>query len=132
MKITPDTNVLVRAILLDNKHQASIASRLLESAQLIAISLPCLCEMVWVLRRNAKLSRAEVSLSIRDLLDLDTVVMNRPAVRYGLAIHEAGGDFADAIMAHEGSVLGGESFVSFDKQAVKLLSQHGQTARLLQ
>ncbi len=57
-------------------------------------------------------------MTIRDLLDAGNVVMNRPAVEAGLAILEAGGDFADGIMAYEGNWLGGETFFSFDKQAV--------------
>jgi len=44
---------------------------------------------------------------------------------------EAGGDFADGVIAHEGAWLGGESFVSFDKQAVELVIRQGQPARLL-
>ncbi|HQU01676.1 MAG TPA: hypothetical protein PLI12_04430, partial [Acetobacteraceae bacterium] len=59
------------------------------------------------------------------------VVMNRPAVEAGLALLEAGGDFADGIMAHEGKWLGGEIFVSFDKHAVMLLSKERQATRLL-
>ncbi len=55
----------------------------------------------------------------------------RPAVEAGLAIFGAGGDFADGVMAYEGSLLGAETFVSFDEQAVKLLSERGQSARLL-
>jgi len=42
--------------------------------------------------------------------------MNRPAVEAGLAMLEAGGDFADGIMAYEGRWLGGETFVSFNKK----------------
>ncbi len=57
--------------------------------------------------------------------------MNRPAVEAGLALLEAGGDFADGIMAHEGKWLGGETFVSFDRQAVKLLSEQGEAAQFL-
>ena len=95
------------------------------------MSLPCLCELVWVLRRGAKLSVADVALTIRDLLGAGNVVMNRPAVEAGLAVLEAGGDFADGIMAYEGEWLGGETFVSFDRQAVALLTQQGQAARLL-
>lgn len=49
----------------------------------------------------------------------------------GLALLEAGGDFADGIMAHEGRGLGGETFVSFDKKATALLSQQGEATRLL-
>jgi predicted nucleic-acid-binding protein len=44
---------------------------------------------------------------------------------------EAGGDFADGVIAFEGRWLGGETFVSFDKQAVKLLKSAGEAARLL-
>jgi predicted nucleic-acid-binding protein len=49
----------------------------------------------------------------------------------GLALLEAGGDFADGIMAHEGKWLGGETFVSFDKTAVALLSLQGEATQLL-
>jgi predicted nucleic-acid-binding protein len=98
---------------------------------LIAVSLPSLCELVWILRQGAKLPRHDVSTAIRALLDAGNVVMNRPAVELGLALLEAGGDFADGIMAHEGKWLGGETFVSFDKKAVTLLSQQGEATRLL-
>jgi len=49
----------------------------------------------------------------------------------GLSAFEAGGDCADGIIAYEGNWLGGETFVSFDKKAVALLSAQGQSARLL-
>ncbi|APG93849.1 type II toxin-antitoxin system VapC family toxin [Sinorhizobium americanum] len=131
MKISVDTNVLVRAVLQDDAKQAETASKLLKGASLIAVSLPCLCELVWILRRGAKLPKADVAVTIRDLLDAGNVVMNRPAVEAGLAILEAGGDFADGIIAYEGNWLGGETFVSFDKQAVELLTEQGQAARLV-
>ncbi|TAL84156.1 MAG: PIN domain-containing protein [Candidimonas sp.] len=131
MKIAVDTNVLVRAVLLDDTKQARIAIKLLEDASLIAISLPCLCELVWILRRGAaKLSKEDVAVTIRDLLEAENVVMNRPAVEAGLAILEAGGDFADGIMAYAGNWLGGDVFVSFDKQAVTLLKKQGYATRL--
>ncbi|NTI04816.1 type II toxin-antitoxin system VapC family toxin [Agrobacterium rhizogenes] len=131
MKISVDTNVLARAVLQDDATQGHAAGKLLKEASLIAVSLPCLCELVWILRGGAKLPKEDVAITIRDLLDAGNVVMNRPAVEAGLAILEAGGDFADGIMAYEGNWLGGETFVSFDKQAVELLAEQGQTARLL-
>ena len=131
MKISVDTNVLARAVLQDDAEQGRTAAKLLKEASLIAVSLPCLCELVWILRRGAKLPKEEVAITIRDLLDAGNVVMNRPAVEAGLAILEAGGDFADGIMAYEGNWLGGETFVSFDMQAVELVMQQGQAARLL-
>lgn len=131
MKITADTNVLARAVLQDDEKQGLAASKLLKEASLIAVSLPSLCELVWILRRGAKLPKEDVAVTILDLLNAGNVVMNRPAVEVGLAILEAGGDFADGVIAYEGNWLGGETFVSFDKQAVDLVTQHGQAARLL-
>jgi predicted nucleic-acid-binding protein len=131
MKITADTNVLARAILQDDAAQCRAAREVLRSATLIAVSLPSLCELVWILRQGARLPTQEIAAAIRALLDAGNVVMNRPAVEAGLALLQAGGDFADGIIAHEGRWLGGETFVSFDKQAVTLLSQQGEATQLL-
>ena len=131
MKITADTNVLARAILQDDAAQCQTAREMLLGASLIAVSLPSLCELVWILRQGAKVPKEDVASAIRALLDAGNVVMNRPAVEVGLALLEAGGDFADGIMAHEGKWLGGETFVSFDKKAVTLLSQQGEATQLL-
>lgn len=131
MKIAVDTNVLIRAVLQDDPRQGAVAAKLLKEASHIAISLPCLCEFVWVLLRGAKLSAAEVATSIKDLLNTGKVAMNRSAVEAGLAVLEGGGDFADGVIAHEGRHLGGETFVSFDREAVNLLTELGQEALLL-
>ncbi|WP_273721554.1 MULTISPECIES: type II toxin-antitoxin system VapC family toxin [unclassified Bartonella] len=131
MKIAVDTNVLVRAVLQDDKKQGEAASKILREASLIAISLPCLCELVWILRRGAKLSKEDIAEMLRDLLVTSNVVMNRPAVEAGLAIFEAGGDFADGIISYEGNFLGGDTFVSFDKLAIDLLKQNGKSTKLL-
>jgi predicted nucleic-acid-binding protein len=132
MKITADTNVLARAILQDDPGQCRTARKWLKSATLIAVPLPSLCELVWILRQGARLSKEDTATAIRALADANNVVMNRLAVEAGLALLEAGGDFADAIMAHEGKWLGGETFVSFDRKAVKLLAAQGEATRLLE
>jgi len=131
VNVAVDTNVLARAVLLDDKQQARAAVKLLKDATLIAVSLPCLCELVWILKRGAGLGRDDIVRAIETLMAAGNVVMNRPAVEAGLALFKAGGDFADGIMAHEGQWLGGETFVSFDKIAVKLLLDQGQKAKLL-
>jgi len=131
MKISADTNVLVRAVLQDDPAQCHTARKFLNEATLIAVSLPCLCELVWVLRQGARLAKEDVAATIRALIDTTSVVTNRPAVEAGLALLEAGGDFADGVMAHEGRSLGGGIFVSFDKKAVALLAQQGEAAKLL-
>lgn len=47
--------------------------------------------------------------------------MNRPAVEAGMAVLDAGGDFADGVIAFKGRWLGGETFVSYDRAVVALL-----------
>ena len=131
MKLAVDTNVLVRAVVRDHPAQAAIAAKVLTGAELIAVALPCLCELVWVLRKVYGFQAADAATAIRALLAAANVEMNRPAVEAGLAMLEAGGDFADGAIAYEGNWLGGETFVSFDKKAVALLKVQGQTARLL-
>lgn len=131
MKVAVDTNVLVRAVVGDDPVQARIAAKVLTEAELIAVALPCLCEFVWVLLRVYHFQSTDAAAAIRALLAAGNVQVNRPAVEAGLSVLEAGGDFADGVIAYEGQWLGGETFVSFDKQAVALLTAQGQVARLL-
>jgi predicted nucleic-acid-binding protein len=131
MKISVDTNVLVRSVVRDDPKQARIADKALMEASLIAVSLPCLCEFVWVLLKVYRFDDASIATAIRALIVTEKVAMNRPAVEAGLAVLDAGGDFADGIMAYEGNWLGAETFVSFDKQAVSLLTRQGFVAHQL-
>jgi predicted nucleic-acid-binding protein len=131
VKVTPDTNVLVRAVVRDDVQQARVAMRLLKAAETVAVTLPCLCEFVWVLRRVYGFGTQDVVSAIEVLLNAGNVQVNRLAVDAGLAVLKAGGDFADGVIAYEGSWLGGETFVSFDKKAVSLIATQGKRARLL-
>jgi predicted nucleic-acid-binding protein len=131
MKVTVDTNVLIRAVVHDDPVQARAAVKVLTNAELIAVALPCLCEFVWVLRRVYDFQSSDAASAIRALLAVANVELNRPAVEAGLSVLDAGGDFADGVIAYEGSWLGGETFVSFDKRAVALLKAQGQATRLL-
>lgn len=131
MKVVVDTNVLVRAVVRDDDAQARAATKLLKRAEIVAVALPCLCEFVWVLRKVYSLSTEDITGAIRALVAASNVQVNRPAVDAGLAMLDANGDFADGVIAFEGVWLGGETFVSFDKRAVALLTVHGQPARLL-
>jgi predicted nucleic-acid-binding protein len=131
VKITADTNVLVRALTGDDAVQSKIAQAALANADMVAVALPALCELVWVLSRGYKIAAPDIAAAIRRLIDAATVAVNRPAVEAGLALLEAGGDFADGVIAYEGHWLGAEAFVSFDKKAVELLQAQGQAARQL-
>jgi predicted nucleic-acid-binding protein len=131
MKITVDTNVLVRAAVQDDKHQSRQAAKALKNAALVAVPLPALCEFVWVLSRGYNKPPSDISKAIHRLMNCANVVMNRPAVEAGLSVLEMGGDFADGIIAYEGKLLGAAELVSFDRQAVAILRSQGQAARLL-
>ena len=78
-----------------------------------------------------KFQPSDIAEAINALLASANVEMNRPAVEAGLLIFKAGGDFADGVIAYEGKWLGGETFVSFDRKAVEILTAQGQRARLL-
>ena len=132
MKITADTNVLVRAAVQDEPQQARRAAKVLQEADLVAVPIPVFCEFVWVLRRGYKKSASDVSDAIRRLMKSAHVIVNRLAVEAGLSALDAGGDFADGVIAYEGNWLGAEEFVSFDTKAVSILKSQGSRARLLQ
>ncbi|WP_428533835.1 type II toxin-antitoxin system VapC family toxin [Rhodopila sp.] len=131
MRVTVDTNILIRAVMRDDAKQAMAAARLLQDAELIAVPLPCLCEFVWVLRRVYSVGQKDIHAALQALLNAGNVAVNRSAVDAGLAVLDAGGDFADGLIAFEGQWLGGETFVSFDKRAVALLKRHGQAASVV-
>lgn len=131
MKVTADTNILVRAAVQDEPHQARKAAKLLREAELIAVPVPVLCEFVWVLRRGYRKSILETAGAIQKLINSGNVLVNRPAIEAGLAALHAGGDFADGAIAYEGQWLGAEEFVSFDSEAVSILQSQGARVRLL-
>ena len=131
MKLTLDTNVLVRLATQDNPQQAAAALKVLQTASLIAVPSTALCEMVWVLIRGYRYTPEQVAHAIRILLQVSQVVCNTPAVLAGLALLQSGGDFADGVIAFEGELMGGQEFVTFDKAAAKLLKQQKRKVRLL-
>jgi len=131
VRITADTNVLVRAAVQDDALQARVAANVLARAEIVAVPLPVLCEFVWVLLRRYGRGVGEIAASIRNLADSANVHLDRPAVDAGLAVLEAGGDFADGVIAFEGRRLGGSVFASFDQRAVELIAATGAEARLL-
>ncbi len=101
----------------------------MKDAELIAVSITCLCEVVWVLRRVYGFGQDDIATALGALLNTANVAVNRPAVEAGLAILKTGGDFADGVIAYEGRWLGGETFVSFDRKAVELIAKQGGQAK---
>jgi len=132
VKITTDTNILVRALTEDDPVQSPRAQAELAQAELVAIPTVVLCELVWVLTRGYRLPAATVADAIRRVLGAINVTADRRGAEAGLAMLDAGGDFADGVIAHEGAWLGGGTFVSFDRQAIALLQAQGHPGRVCQ
>ncbi|MDR1768211.1 MAG: type II toxin-antitoxin system VapC family toxin [Propionibacteriaceae bacterium] len=126
--ICVDTNVLVRAAVLDDPDEGRLASQTLLGADQVVVSVVSLCEFVWVLRRAYKKSGPEVAKAVRALVSAPNVIADVAAVEAGLAMLDQGGDFADGAIAHDGLTRGAVEFVSFDRQAVRLLQQAGTRA----
>ena len=115
---------------MDDREQAELAIVLLSEAEIVAVPLPALCEYAWVLRQAYKRGAAEVAGYIRNLIDSPNVLTDLPAVEAGLAMLDAGGDFADGVIAFTGRQLGGAVFASFDRHAVELIAAAGGETRL--
>lgn len=130
MKITADTNVLVRALTEDHAEQSRAAQIALSKADIVALTIPTLCELVWVLR-SYRIQPSDIAGTLRGLLNGANIAANRPAAEAGLAMLDAGGDFADGVIAYEGNWLGADTFVSFDKKAVRLIEAQGRSTQLL-
>ena len=80
MKVTLDTNVLVRLATQDDAAQAAKALQVLQNATLIAVPTPALCELVWVLLRGYRYTPAQVAQAVRTLIQVRNVVCHTPTV----------------------------------------------------
>ena len=131
MKMIADTNVLLRAALDDDPVQSNAAISVMRQAEAVIVSRHAICEFVWVLGRKYRFTKAQILDAIEKLISAPNVLCEAAAFDAGITALRGGADFADGIIAYEGRWLGGETFVSFDKKAVELLTQQGHLAQLL-
>ncbi len=131
MEIIADTNVLVRAIVADDPNQAAAAQKALLSGSLVAVSPIALCELYWVLSSAYKVPDADIETAIRELIRAANVRTDTLAVDAGLMFMNNGGDFADGVLWHLGTALGGKTFVSFDKKAANILKSQKASVKLM-
>ena len=131
LKIAVDTNVLVRVLTNDDEAQNRKANAAMDSADTVVLTPSMLCEVVWVLSRGYRTSPSEIAAVLRNVLASANAEFDRPAVEAGLAMLDAGGDFADGVIAYEGRKHGAVAFVSFDREAVRLLEAQGERTQLL-
>ena len=82
----------------DDLAQAASAYRILEETASVVVTLSCLCEFARVLRSVYRFGPGEIAKAIRNLIMAANIVMDRPAVEFGLSILEAGGNFGDGVI----------------------------------
>lgn len=129
MRVSLDTNVLIRMVVEDDLTQTPAARKLFSTAEAVAIGVSCLCEFAWVLRNSYGFATADVAEAMKTLLSARAVDVDWEAVEAGLDVLDCGGDFADGVIAFEGSALGGEIHMTFDKKAIRVLRRLAIEAR---
>jgi predicted nucleic-acid-binding protein len=124
--IALDTNFLVRLVTRDNEAQAQRAKAVFyrhadEDGGLFVADI-VLVEMCWTLARSYELSRAEIALTVRALLDNASVAIESPAaVKMALGLFEAGkADFPDCLIVAKSNLVGCSKTLSFDRRMASL------------
>lgn len=128
MRLTIDTNVLLRVLVQDDPNQAAVAQAFLQRATVIAVPTTVLCECAWVLKRTYGYADEDVVTVIQAILKAEAVAADVPAIEAGLRALRSGADFADGVIAHQGAAQGGTIFASFDRRAVAHLQADGVVA----
>ncbi|OIP16211.1 MAG: VapC toxin family PIN domain ribonuclease [Comamonadaceae bacterium CG2_30_59_20] len=119
-----DTNMLVRALVLDNPAQADVARQLM-AANTVFISRTVLLETEWVLRTRYKISKDQMQeFFIALLASENAVVEAADTVSHALDWYAQGADFADALhlSACDAAVLH-----TFDREFCKAARSVGAT-----
>ena len=112
-----DTNVLVRALTLDDAAQAARVQDLLREHE-VFIPVTVILELESVLRSRYLHSAAVIAQTIEKIVTLENVVVGEHAAVLAAAAKLAQGwDFADAL--HHALSEGCDDFVTFDAGLVK-------------
>lgn len=116
-----DTNVLVRYLVADHPAQTPKAEAVIEECtrvgEPILISVPVLCETIWVLDRVYRQSKAQVISTIELLLGMAGFRFEHDRlVRRAFATFcQSRADFADYLIGEIGAASGCRDTVTFDR-----------------
>lgn len=123
--IAVDTNVLLRYLVRDDADQAEAARLLLEGISSERPGFICrevAIEVVWVLERAYKFTRAQIADVIIELAATDGVVIEetgdvmRAAIRY----RQTSADFSDLMILAAAERAGAEPLYTFDRRLARL------------
>ena len=134
MKVVVDTNILARLFLVpenaSDEEQRAIAEKVFQQFSNIIIPTHVFCELSWILKNRNKFTKAEVYAGFQHLLNTSKIICREDEVNAGMLMLEKGGDFADGVNEFSGRMMahGDSVFATFDKDAVKLLTERGIAA----
>ena len=123
--IAIDTNVLVRYLVRDDAEQAEAARLLLEGITSERPGFICrevAIEVVWVLERAYKFTRAQVADVIVELAATDGIVIEEAedvahaAIRY----RQTGADFSDLMILAATERMGAGPLYTFDRRLARV------------
>jgi predicted nucleic-acid-binding protein len=116
-----DTNILVRYFVDDDAAQARVVSKIVETAastqEALFVSLPVICELVWVLALSYRVSRDRISDVIESLLESPVFDLEQSdLVRVSLVRFRRGrAGFADYLIGAIARERGCDSVYTFDR-----------------
>ncbi len=120
-----DTNVLIRLLKADDPEQTPRVVEFLKQAradkELLLVSVPAICELVWVLRSVFGESRAETMDAIEKLLIVEEFVIDEEdAVRRAVHLTRSGpGGFTDYLIGELNRAKDCRFTVTFDRKLAK-------------
>jgi predicted nucleic-acid-binding protein len=115
--IAPDTNVLVRLLVVDDPDQTTRACSMFEQGDILILKT-VLLEAEWVLRSRYVLERDHIAAFFRNLSETDGIGMeHEEACRAAVAAYAGGMGFADALHAASAATMNME-FHTFDAALV--------------
>ena len=111
--IAPDTNVLVRLLVVDDAEQSARACSMFERGDILILKT-VLLEAEWVLRSRYVLERDHIAAFFRNLADTDGIGMeHEDACRAAVTAYAGGMGFADALHTASAAAMG-IGFHTFD------------------
>ena len=121
-----DTNVLLRILLADAPHQTASAKRLisevLEREETLYVSLPVLCETIWVLQSSYRQSRANIAKALEAILG-DSLFQIESTNNVSIALGQytqTNLDFPDILIGVLAKAAGCHTTMTFDRRLSRL------------
>ena len=127
MRFGVDANVLLRAMLNDDRDQSGLARELiagLGEERRAYIGVPAVLEIFWVLRSRYRVPRQALHEMMSRLLTIKYLeVESSEAVAQALSMYQNGrAEFADALLAARNVEAGCASTYTFDQRAAKAIA----------